>query len=57
MEGAYNYSADVSAMAVRIRPSYTNIKYSNLRCDKTQFAPDDVLTFQVDVTSHRSPKL
>ncbi len=52
MEGAYNYSADVSVQwPFGFGLSYTTFKYSNLRCDKTQFAPDDVLTFQVDVTN------
>ncbi|MDD6438459.1 MAG: glycoside hydrolase family 3 N-terminal domain-containing protein [Prevotella sp.] len=52
MSGAYNYSADVSVQwPFGYGLSYTTFKYSNLRCDKTQFSADDVLTFQVDVTN------
>ena len=52
MDGAYNYQSSVD-LQWRFGEglSYTTFKYSNLRCDKSQFNWDDMLTFSVDVTN------
>lgn len=52
MEGAYNYEAKVDVQwQFGNGLSYTDYAYSNLRCDKTEFTADDILTFKVDVTN------
>ena len=52
MAGAYNYEARVDVQwQFGDGLSYTTYAYSNLKCDKTQFTADDVLTFTVDVTN------
>ena len=57
MAGAYDYDAKVTQQwPFGYGLSYTSFEYSNLRVDKTQFSPSDVLTVSVDVknTGHRS---
>ena len=50
MAGAYDYDAKVSLQwPFGYGLSYTTFEYSNLKVDKTQFNPDDVLTISVDV--------
>ena len=57
MEGAYNYEAKVDVeFPFGSGLSYTTYAYSNLRCDKPQFGPEDTLTFTVDVTNTGSVK-
>ncbi len=52
MEGNYDYDAVVAVQwAFGYGQSYTTFAYSNLRIDKTQFAPEDTLTISVDVTN------
>ena len=52
MEGAYNYDAKVSLQwPFGYGLSYTTFEYNNLRVDKQQFGPADVLTLTVDVTN------
>lgn len=52
MEGAYNYGA-VQDLQYGFGHglSYTTFDYSNLKVDKSDFTPSDVLTFSVDVTN------
>ena len=50
MAGAYDYDAKVSLQwPFGYGLSYTTYEYQNLRVDKTDFGPDDVLTVNVDV--------
>ena len=50
MAGAYDYDAKVSLQwPFGYGLSYTTYEYQNLRVDKTDFGPDDVLTVTVDV--------
>ncbi len=50
MAGAYNYDAKVSLLwPFGYGLSYTTFEYANLRVDKQQFTPSDVLTVSVDV--------
>ena len=50
MAGAYDYDAKVSLQwPFGYGLSYTTYEYLNLRVDKTDFGPDDVLTVTVDV--------
>ena len=50
MAGAYNYDAKVSLLwPFGYGLSYTSFEYANLRVDKQQFTPSDVLTVSVDV--------
>lgn len=50
MSGAYNYSADIDVQwPFGYGLSYTTFEYSNIRVDKSEFTPDDVLTVSVDV--------
>jgi beta-glucosidase len=59
MAGAYDYDAKVSLQwPFGYGLSYTTYEYQNLRVDKTDFGPDDVLTVTVDVknTSSRAGK-
>lgn len=52
MEGNYDYDAVVAVQwAFGYGQSYTTFAYSNLRIDKTQFAPEDTITISVDVTN------
>ncbi|MBR1934121.1 MAG: glycoside hydrolase family 3 C-terminal domain-containing protein [Prevotella sp.] len=52
MEGAYDYDAVVSVQwPFGYGLSYTTFEYSNFKCDKESFGPDDTLTFTVDVTN------
>lgn len=52
MEGAYDYDAVVSVQwPFGYGQSYTTFAYSNLKCDKEQFANGDCLLFTVDVTN------
>ena len=52
MSGAYNYSADIDVQwPFGYGMSYTTFGYSNIRVDKSEFTPDDVLTVSVDVTN------
>lgn len=52
MEGAYDYDAVVSVQwPFGYGQSYTTFEYGELKCDKPQFGPDDMLTFTVDVTN------
>ena len=49
MAGAYDYDAKVSLQwPFGYGLSYTTYEYQNLRVDKTDFGPDDVLTVTVD---------
>lgn len=55
MEGAYDYTADVSVQwPFGFGLSYTTFAYSNLRVDKTEFMPGDEITVSVDVTNSGS---
>ena len=59
MAGAYNYDAKVSLLwPFGYGLSYTTFEYSNLRADRQQFGPDDVITVSVDVknTGQRAGK-
>ncbi|MBP3260572.1 MAG: glycoside hydrolase family 3 C-terminal domain-containing protein [Prevotella sp.] len=50
MAGAYDYDAKVSLQwPFGYGLSYTTYEYLNLRVDKTDFGPDDVLTVTVDI--------
>ena len=50
MAGAYDYDAKVTLQwPFGYGLSYTTFEYSNLRVDKPQFSPSDVLTVSVDV--------
>ncbi len=50
MEGAYNYNALVSVQwPFGYGLSYNNYEYSNLKLDKSEFAPSDTLTVSVNV--------
>ena len=50
MAGAYDYDAKVTLQwPFGYGLSYTSFEYSNLRVDKPQFSPSDVLTVSVDV--------
>lgn len=50
MAGAYDYDAKVTQQwPFGYGLSYTTFEYSNLRVDKPQFSPSDVLTVSVDV--------
>jgi beta-glucosidase len=52
MEGAYDYDAVVNVQwPFGYGKSYTTFAYDNLKVDKPQFGPDDVLTISVDVTN------
>lgn len=52
MEGAYDYDAVVNVQwPFGYGKSYTTFAYDNLKVDKSQFGPDDVLTISVDVTN------
>jgi beta-glucosidase len=55
MAGAYDYDAKVSLQwPFGYGLSYTNFEYSDLRVDKQQFTPDDVLTVSVNVRNSGS---
>ena len=55
MAGAYDYDAKVSLQwPFGYGLSYTNFEYSDLRVDKQQFTPDDVLTISVNVRNSGS---
>lgn len=50
MSGAYNYNADIDVQwPFGYGMSYTTYSYSNLKVDKSEFAPTDELTITVDV--------
>lgn len=52
MEGAYDYTADVSVQwPFGFGLSYTTFAYSNLRVSETEFMPGDEITVSVDVTN------
>ena len=52
MSGSYNYDAIMDVQwPFGFGLSYTTFEYSNLRVDKAQFGPDDVLKVSVDVTN------
>ena len=52
MDGNYNYDALMDVQwAFGDGLSYSEIKYSNLRANRTTFAADDSITFSVDVTN------
>lgn len=56
MEGAYNYNALVSVQwPFGFGLSYNNYEYSDLKLDKSEFAPGDTLTVSVNV--HNGGKL
>lgn len=55
MEGAYDYTADVSVQwPFGFGLSYTTFAYSNLQVDKTEFMPGEEITVSVDVTNSGS---
>lgn len=50
MTGAYNYSADIDVQwPFGFGLSYTTFEYKDLRIDKAEFAPGDILTLSVTV--------
>ena len=50
MAGAYNYDARVSLQwPFGYGLSYTRFEYSNLRVDRSEFGPDDIIQVSVDV--------
>ena len=52
MSGSYNYDAIMDVQwPFGFGLSYTTFEYSNLRVNKAQFGPDDVLKVSVDVTN------
>lgn len=52
MEGVYDYDARVNVQwPFGYGKSYTTFEYSNLKVDKTDFTPTDVLTVSVNVTN------
>ncbi|MDE5673079.1 MAG: glycoside hydrolase family 3 C-terminal domain-containing protein [Duncaniella sp.] len=52
MEGVYDYDARVNVQwPFGYGKSYTTFEYSNLKVDKTDFTPSDVLTVSVNVTN------
>ena len=52
MSGSYNYDAIMDVQwPFGFGLSYTTFEYSNLRVDKAQFGPEDVLKVSVDVTN------
>lgn len=52
MAGNYNYDAVMNQQwNFGDGMSYTTFQFANLRADKTDFGPDDVLHFTVDVTN------
>lgn len=53
MAGNYNYDAVMDVQwPFGFGLSYTTYAYSNFRCDRSEFRPDDMLTFTVDVTNN-----
>lgn len=55
MEGAYDYGAQTSVQyPFGLGLSYTTFEYSNLKVDKTEFAPGDQLVVTVDVKNSGS---
>ena len=52
MSGSYNYDAIMDVQwPFGYGLSYTTFEYSNLKVDKAEFGPDDVLKVSVDVTN------
>ena len=52
MEGVYDYDARVNVQwPFGYGKSYTTFAYSNLRVDKKDFSPSDILTVSVDITN------
>ena len=52
MEGSYNYDAVMDVQwPFGFGLSYTTYAYSNLKVDKTEFGPEDVLKVSVEVTN------
>ncbi len=52
MEGVYDYDARVNVQwPFGYGKSYTTFEYSDLKVDKTEFTPSDILTVSVNVTN------
>lgn len=55
MTGAYNYSADIDVQwPFGFGLSYTTFEYKDLRIDKAEFAPGDILTLSVTVRNSKA---